>query len=59
MDIGAIKALEIPAAPDAALFLWATVPILPKALDVMSALGIRIQKPLRLGEGQSRHRLLE
>jgi N6-adenosine-specific RNA methylase IME4 len=39
MDIGAIKALEIPAAPDAALFLWATVPMLPQALDVMSAWG--------------------
>jgi N6-adenosine-specific RNA methylase IME4 len=39
MDIGAIKALEIPAAPDAALFLWATVPMLPQVLDVMSAWG--------------------
>jgi N6-adenosine-specific RNA methylase IME4 len=34
-----IKALAIPATDHAVLFLWATVPILPQALDVMAAWG--------------------
>jgi N6-adenosine-specific RNA methylase IME4 len=36
-----IKALAVPsiAAPDCVLFLWATVPMLPKALDVMATWG--------------------
>jgi ParB/RepB/Spo0J family partition protein len=34
-----IKVLPIPAAEDAVLFLWATVPMLPQTLDVMSAWG--------------------
>jgi N6-adenosine-specific RNA methylase IME4 len=39
MTIEDIKALPIPAASDAVLFLWATVPMLPEALDVMAAWG--------------------
>jgi N6-adenosine-specific RNA methylase IME4 len=39
MDIAAICALDVPSAKDCALFLWATVPMLPQALEVMSAWG--------------------
>jgi N6-adenosine-specific RNA methylase IME4 len=39
MDIEAIKALPVPAADDCVLFLWATVPMLPAALEVMAAWG--------------------
>lgn len=39
MTLADIRALPIPAADDAVLFLWATVPMLPEALDVMSAWG--------------------
>ena len=39
MALDAIKALPIPAADNAVLFLWATVPILPQALEVMAAWG--------------------
>ena len=37
MSLAAIKALPIPAADDAVLFLWSTVPMLPAALEVMAA----------------------
>jgi N6-adenosine-specific RNA methylase IME4 len=37
MTVDSIRALRIPAAPDCALFLWATQPMLP--LDVMTAWG--------------------
>jgi N6-adenosine-specific RNA methylase IME4 len=37
MSLDEIKALKIPAAKDAALFLWATVPMLPQALETMVA----------------------
>lgn len=37
MPLDAIKALKVPAAPDAVLFLWATAPMLVEALDVMRA----------------------
>jgi N6-adenosine-specific RNA methylase IME4 len=37
MTLDRIKSLPIPAAPDCVLFLWATVPMLPQALDVMAA----------------------
>jgi N6-adenosine-specific RNA methylase IME4 len=36
-DLVAIKALKIPAADSCALFLWATSPMLPEALEVMRA----------------------
>jgi len=39
LDTPAIMALAPPAAADAVLFLWATVPMLPDALAVMSAWG--------------------
>jgi N6-adenosine-specific RNA methylase IME4 len=39
MDTEAIKAVSVPAADDCALFLWATVPMLPQAIDVMKAWG--------------------
>jgi N6-adenosine-specific RNA methylase IME4 len=34
-----IKALPVPAADNCVLFMWATVPMLPQALDVMQAWG--------------------
>jgi len=39
MTLEDIKALTVPAARDCVLFLWATVPMLPEALAVMSAWG--------------------
>jgi N6-adenosine-specific RNA methylase IME4 len=39
MTLDEIKALKIPAAPDCVLFLWATVPMLPEALEVITAWG--------------------
>jgi ParB/RepB/Spo0J family partition protein len=39
MPLDQIKALPIPAADDCVLFLWATVPLLPEAIDVMKAWG--------------------
>jgi N6-adenosine-specific RNA methylase IME4 len=39
MGLDEIKALSIPATKDAALFLWATVPMLPHALETMAAWG--------------------
>jgi len=39
MTLDKIKELQVPAAPDAVLFLWATVPMLPEALEVMAAWG--------------------
>jgi len=41
MELEEIKALPVPAAPDCVLFLWATVPLLPAALEVLSAWGFR------------------
>ena len=39
MSLADLKALEIPAAPDAVLFLWATSPLLPDAIDLAKAWG--------------------
>jgi N6-adenosine-specific RNA methylase IME4 len=39
MPTEAIKQIEVPAADNCALFLWATVPLLPQCLDVMAAWG--------------------
>ena len=39
MTLDAIKALDVPAADDCVLFLWATAPMLPEALEVMKAWG--------------------
>lgn len=41
MSLDEIKALPIPAADDAVLFLWATSPKLTEALEVISAWGFR------------------
>jgi N6-adenosine-specific RNA methylase IME4 len=43
MDLDAIKALAVPsiAADDCVLWLWATNPMLPQALEVMAAWGFR------------------
>jgi N6-adenosine-specific RNA methylase IME4 len=38
-DLDKIKATIVPAAEDAVLFLWATAPMLPQALEVMNAWG--------------------
>ena len=37
MELEAIKAVRPPAANDAVLFLWATIPMLPEALEAMAA----------------------
>jgi len=39
MTLAELCAMKVPAAPDCALFLWATVPMLPQALQVMEAWG--------------------
>ena len=39
MLVADIEAFPVPAAPSCVLFLWATVPMLPQALDVMAAWG--------------------
>jgi N6-adenosine-specific RNA methylase IME4 len=39
METEAIKALKVPAADDAVLYLWATAPLVPKSLEVMAAWG--------------------
>ena len=39
MALADIKALPIPAADDCVLFLWATVPLLPEAIETMRAWG--------------------
>ena len=39
MSLKEICALEVPATPDAVLFLWATSPLLPEAFDVIRSWG--------------------
>lgn len=39
MTLADISALRVPAADDCVLFLWATAPMLPQALDVIAAWG--------------------
>ena len=39
MPLDEIRAIRVPAAPDSVLFLWATQPMLPQALEVMQAWG--------------------
>lgn len=66
MTLGDICALEVPAADDCVLFLWATVPMLPEALLVMQAWGFRYRSHFvwlkdRAGTGywnRNRHELL-
>jgi len=66
MHLDAIKTLKIPAAPDCVLFLWATAPMLPQALDVMAAWGFAYRTHMiwekdRTGTGywaRNKHELL-
>ena len=66
MSIDDIKGLAIPAADDAVLYLWATVPMLPEALDVMSAWGFTYKSHIawvkdKIGTGywtRNKHELL-
>lgn len=56
MDLDAIKALPVPAAKDCVLYLWATVPMLPEALEVMDAWGFTYKSQIvwvkdRIGTG--------
>jgi N6-adenosine-specific RNA methylase IME4/ParB-like chromosome segregation protein Spo0J len=56
MSIEEIYALNIPAADDCALFLWATVPLLDRAIDVMPHLGFTYKSNImwdkeRIGTG--------
>jgi N6-adenosine-specific RNA methylase IME4 len=66
MALDEIKALPIPAAPDCVLFLWATAPMLPQALEVMAAWGFAYRTHIvwlkdRIGTGywaRNKHELL-
>jgi N6-adenosine-specific RNA methylase IME4 len=66
MALDGICALAVPAADDAVLFLWATVPMLPEALEVMAAWGFTYRSHFvwvkhRLGTGywnRNKHELL-
>jgi N6-adenosine-specific RNA methylase IME4 len=66
MELDAIKALRVPAAEDCALFLWATIPMLPQALEVMTAWGFAYKSHFvwakdKIGPGywvRSKHELL-
>jgi N6-adenosine-specific RNA methylase IME4 len=66
MALAEIEALPIPAAEDCVLFLWATVPMLPQALDVMRAWGFEYRSHAiwakdQIGTGywvRNRHELL-
>lgn len=66
MVLDDIKGLAIPAADDAVLYLWATVPMLPEALDVMSAWGFTYKSHIawvkdKIGTGywtRNKHELL-
>jgi N6-adenosine-specific RNA methylase IME4 len=66
MDTEAIRRLEIPAARDCVLFLWATVPMLDQALGVVAAWGFTYKSHFvwvkdRLGTGlwtRNKHELL-
>jgi N6-adenosine-specific RNA methylase IME4 len=66
MTTEAIKSLPIPAAKNAVLFLWATVPMLTQALETMAAWGFTYKSHFvwikdRVGTGywaRNRHELL-
>jgi N6-adenosine-specific RNA methylase IME4 len=66
MTVAGIAALQIPAADDCALFLWATVPMLPQALSVIEAWGFTYKSHVvwvkdKTGTGywaRNRHELL-
>jgi N6-adenosine-specific RNA methylase IME4 len=66
MSTDELRTMTVPAANDCALFLWATVPLLPNALDVMQAWGFDYRSHCvwvkdRIGTGywwRGRHELL-
>lgn len=66
MALEDIKALDVPAADDAVLYLWATVPMLPEALEVMKAWGFTYKSQIawakdRIGTGywaRNKHEIL-
>jgi N6-adenosine-specific RNA methylase IME4 len=66
MTLDDLLVLPVPAAADAVLFLWATVPMLPEALDVMAAWGFTYKSQFvwvkdRIGTGywaRNQHELL-
>ena len=66
MTLEEIMALNVPAADDCALFLWATAPMLPQALQVLARWGFTYRSHLvwvkdRIGTGywtRSKHELL-
>jgi N6-adenosine-specific RNA methylase IME4 len=66
MELDEIKALDVPAADDSVLFLWATSPKLAEALEVMDAWGFTYRTCMvwvkdRIGMGyyaRQKHELL-
>ena len=66
MTTADIAAMAVPAAEDCALFLWATAPMLPRALEVMAAWGFSYKSHIvwakdRIGTGywvRNQHELL-
>jgi N6-adenosine-specific RNA methylase IME4 len=41
MSIDELKVMDIPAAKDCVLFMWATVPLMPEAIDLVTAWGFK------------------
>ena len=66
MSLNGIAALKVPAADDCVLYLWATVPMLPEALNVMEAWGFKYKSQIvwvkdRIGTGywtRNQHEIL-
>lgn len=66
MSLNDIAALKVPAADDCVLYLWATVPMLPEALNVMEAWGFKYKSQIvwvkdRIGTGywtRNQHEIL-
>ena len=66
MSLDDLRAITIPAADDAVLFLWATAPMMPEALSVMAAWGFTYKSQCvwvkdRIGTGywfRNQHELL-
>jgi N6-adenosine-specific RNA methylase IME4 len=46
MALDQIKALKVPAADDCALFLWATIPLLDAAIEVLAAWGFKYKSAI-------------
>lgn len=46
LSLAEIKAMQLPLEKDAVLFLWATVPLLPEAFEVMKAWGFQYKTML-------------